>query len=438
MQFREELRQKIEYLIDLNYLSKKKVVLFGMNSTVYQAIKILNSNGITATYQVIDQQNETGKMKWGVEEVYYESFFQENYEEFVVLIINNDYLRYKALFDRAGYIINQTVFVDYEIKSEEQKNYNEKKFGLKGKINSILEIKNAYKIYHILRKKFGDDKPVLICNYTGIGDVYLICMYLDSYLKQMNCKDCIITVIGKACMKVVTLFGIANVYNLTVQESELLVKLSMYLQDENRLRDLMQMPQNPNFILHNFVGKRLNLKQMYIYSVFHLLNDSPNFPVFLEDAVFVKEFFARNNLIPGYTVILSPYANSTVGYRKEVWEQIADRLQKRGMTVCTNCSGREPAIKNTISVSFELNLAPQVLEYAGYFIALRSGFCDIVSQAKCNKFVVLYPDYNNFNGVGVYEFCSLEKMELSDHIIEIKCRFDQENLLVEKVLEVIG
>lgn len=97
-----------------------------MNSTVYQAIKILNSNGITATYQVIDQQNETGKMKWGVEEVYYESFFQENYEEFVVLIINNDYLRYKALFDRAGYIINQTVFVDYEIKSEEQKNYNEK------------------------------------------------------------------------------------------------------------------------------------------------------------------------------------------------------------------------------------------------------------------------------------------------------------------------
>ena len=80
MQFREELRQKIEYLIDLNYLSKKKVVLFGMNSTVYQAIKILNSNGITATYQVIDQQNETGKMKWGVEEVYYESFFQENYE----------------------------------------------------------------------------------------------------------------------------------------------------------------------------------------------------------------------------------------------------------------------------------------------------------------------------------------------------------------------
>ena len=152
MQFREELRQKIEYLIDLNYLSKKKVVLFGMNSTVYQAIKILNSNGITATYQVIDQQNETGKMKWGVEEVYYESFFQENYEEFVVLIINNDYLRYKALFDRAGYIINQTVFVDYEIKSEEQKNYNEKKFGLKGKINSILEIKNAYKISYIKKE----------------------------------------------------------------------------------------------------------------------------------------------------------------------------------------------------------------------------------------------------------------------------------------------
>lgn len=29
MQFREELRQKIEYLIDLNYLSKKKLFSLG-------------------------------------------------------------------------------------------------------------------------------------------------------------------------------------------------------------------------------------------------------------------------------------------------------------------------------------------------------------------------------------------------------------------------
>ena len=56
-----------------------------------------------------------------------------------------------------------------------------------------------------------------------------------------------------------------------------------------------------------------------------------------------------------------------------------------------------------------------LLEYAGYFIGLRSGFCDIVSSAKCRK-VVIYPaktaraDYSEHRTE--IEFCGLKRMHL--------------------------
>ena len=69
--------------------------------------------------------------------------------------------------------------------------------------------------------------------------------------------------------------------------------------------------------------------------------------------------------------------------------QIVVELIKLGVTVCTNCAGREKPIKGAKSFPFPLEKAEAVLDYAGYFLGLRSGFCDLICINKPLKLFLI-------------------------------------------------
>ena len=95
-------------------------------------------------------------------------------------------------------------------------------------------------------------------------------------------------------------------------------------------------------------------------------------------------------------------------------------LINKGYKVATNSGGKtEPAIKGTTGVFFPLDIAPQIIEEAGTFIGVRSGFCDVISGTKAKK-IILYDKRNRFYMGSAFEYFSLKAMELCDDAIEIE------------------
>lgn len=118
-------------------------------------------------------------------------------------------------------------------------------------------------------------------------------------------------------------------------------------------------------------------------------------------------------------MILAPYAGSFVS---EIpigfWEKLALRLREQGYSVCTNCAAdKEVPVRGTIPVTFPYSWAVDFVDFAGVFVALRSGLCDIVSSSNA-KMVILYED--GFNASSL-EYFGLVNMGIgeSNHISEI-------------------
>lgn len=183
--------------------------------------------------------------------------------------------------------------------------------------------------------------------------------------------------------------------------------------------------------------KGLNFTVQFRKFVFNLPDEAqPEHPIFRNADKEVLELLERYSLEEGKTVIVSPYSNTLAGLPDEFWKKLVRRLKQFGFSVCTNSSGdREPAIEGTASVFFSLDIAPQMVEKAGYFIGIRSGFCDIISGTKAKK-VILYQAKERFFNSSSYEYFSLKKMGLSSDAIEIQ--FDSsDNQLCEEIINFI-
>ena len=69
-------------------------------------------------------------------------------------------------------------------------------------------LKPACEIYEKIMNDFPTATKLLVCPYSGTGDVYLVGLYLQNYVKKQNIKDYVLAVIGRANYKVANLFAI--------------------------------------------------------------------------------------------------------------------------------------------------------------------------------------------------------------------------------------
>lgn len=88
--------------------------------------------------------------------------------------------------------------------------------------------------------------------------------------------------------------------------------------------------------------------------------------------------------------------------------------------VCTNCgSPNEKEIEGTVALRFSYDISVPVIEKCGFFIGIRSGFCDVISTAKCKK-IIIYQPYI-FWGEGTnLDYFSLNKNKFCNDAIEIE------------------
>lgn len=260
-------------------------------------------------------------------------------------------------------------------------------------------ISSGYRLYEHMKKTYGEDVAIMMCPFNGTGDIYAIGLYLEEFITKKNISKFIFAFRGKAEQRVAALFPVfSRAVKQFIIDSEAISELQFFC-------DFMGNCVDDLFIIHHCAMNRqlivtsgiegfrdISMVDMYKRVCFDLPENAkkavPQFNSLNQEIV---EEFRKKSLIPGKTVILSPYSTCIKPLPDWFWEDIANQLKQCGYTVCTNSAGQqEPVIKGTVPIFFTYSNAASVLEYAGYFIAIRSGLCDIVSSAKCKK-IVLYP-----------------------------------------------
>ena len=290
----------------------------------------------------------------------------------------------------------------------------------------LLLLLRAYRgksYYKKLKSKYGD-VPIFICPYTGTGDIYLIGTFWEEYIKRNNIDDYVFVVISKACKKVADLFDIKNIEVVKKKEyASQLIDYHLYDPEKGKMKLLndcwAQVHTNQVEWFRGYKG--LYFTDLFRRFVFNLPDDvKPKHPTFRDESERVRKVFSEYGLLSKRTVILSPYSNTLSDLPIEFWKDITDELVNKGYMVVTNSGGKtEPAIKGTTAVFFSLDIAPQMIEEAGAFIGVRSGFCDVISGTKAKK-IILYDKGNRFYMGSAFEYFNLKGMELCDDAVEIE------------------
>jgi hypothetical protein len=422
-----KLRRKIDKLIRNKKLDKKRIVLFGA-SIASREIKNILVEHEYAPFAVVDNDTrKIGKECLGLTVQEPEKLLLPFDDSYAILICSSGFYR-EMLFQlgEMGYQKNKQVFA---------LNFNIDDSLTMFLYYTGLKIRGLF-LYRRFMKKLPKDAFMFVAPYTGIGDIYLVGLFFNEYLRQNNIKEYVFVVVSGACKKAAEMFNIENIKVVKSNHAEDLVNLNKGFGTKFKIVTLND-GWSSDAIQWIRGYKNLDFAKMFRYFVFNF-DDSVQYqlPPRKDWQREIDELFQKHNLTKGKTVILSPYSNTLFELPDNFWENIASHCKGLGYSVCTNCAVKnEKPIRGTESVFFPLGMAVDFVEVAGYFVAIRSGLCDIISSAKAKK-IILYEKDGFFYKSSPYEYFSLKKMGLCDDAVELEYSSGEREKVIERILGV--
>jgi hypothetical protein len=421
------IQKHVKQLIKRKMLADKRIVLFGASRFSKDILACLEEHGYSADAVIDNDSRKTGNRFLGmIVQKPEDALVSFNDKTIILFYSPGFYWEITAQLEKMGYKRNRHIF------------------SMNLKIDNSLHIfayLTATKIrglhwYRKIMRGHTKDCKVFIAPYTGTGDIYLIGLFFNEYIRRNGITDYVFTVVSNACKKVADMFDIKNIIVLPPQVSDDIISLkhvnggehlNIITLNDGWLGDPLQW-------LRGY--KELNFEKMFRYFVFGFDDSVPHeLPTPKDFGSEIDELFKKHELIKGKTVVLSPYSNTLFGLPDDVFGTIVSYCQERGMTVCTNCAGSEKPIKGTKAVFFPLNQAIAFFDAAGYFIGVRSGLCDIISSSRCKK-VIFYEKDGLFYKTSHFEYFSLNKMKLCDEAVEIEYSDALKDACLREVLRV--
>jgi hypothetical protein len=423
---------KLNTLIDEKRFQDKFVVLFGANSPGDKVINHLSSRNIAVNAIIDNNANNTGKSMLDIPIHLPGELLGEYKDNLIVLICSRYYAEMRAQLEKMGYVNDRHIIKLLDMNAGI--NYSTTEDDFTKTSDTLIE---TAKIYNQLIGKYGGDVTIFVCPTKANGDIYLSGLYLKQYLRKEKIHNYVVAVIGETCRKICKLFGLENVERISQENADSLVKIRRITGNANI--KILQPYYDYTSIATRLEGyKNINFSDFYKYAIFNLDEAETaevNPPENRGDKKRVNRLFSENKLVNRKTAVLSPHANSMPAIHWKFWIQLADELNQRGYSVCTNSMGAsEPAVPHTTSICCDMEDAILFCEQAGTFIALRNGLCDVVSSANCRK-IIIYPDKTNGFGKVIDNY-GLQAMGLSNQVKEIEYDGNIESML-NQVLEYV-
>lgn len=423
----EALRRQARRVSRRRALRGKKAVLFGASVLAAQVKDELEKHGVPVRAVIDNDPDKIGRN--------YQGLVVQSPEE-VLVPFNDEYVVIVVAFAAAREMLHQLETLGYR---ERRHAFILTTLHLDESLRSLLRFVPHLLRGHITYRKLtgGDRESTLfIAPYAGTGDMYLIELFLKSFVERQAIRDYTLAVASNACAQVARMMG----------ESRVIVADQNTLNSVISYGRLIRAPSTSIVVLNDgWMGaptewlrgyKGLNFERMFRHTVFGLEDEIElQIPGASANTEAVLKLFDEQGLVPGRTVVLSPYANTLFHVPDPVfWARVAARCAERGLTVCTNCGPKEQPIVGTKAARLPLSLAPDLIETAGYFVGVRSGFCDVVSGTASRK-VVLYDREGRFYKGSFHEYFSLTAMGLGRNLREVEYGDGDKEDIVTEVMQ---
>lgn len=394
-----ELRYKLntetlDRLITGGHLSGKSIFAFGHCAATERMIDYLEEREICVS-AIFDNNKQKDGSKYKsipiVPPEYIQSFTTTNS---IVLIATRFYEQMSSQLRQLGYDGRIEKLIDYNSPVE----YSISDDAIKRKTERMLRGK---KVLDTIRGQYPKEHLV-ICPLNAIGDVYVTMAFIPEYLKWNRHFEYVVIVNGDGCRQIAEMFG-ATAITLNDTEMDELVQAVIFTCEPNSIIAHHDRVYTDNTV--KWLDKhKMTFEDYYKHAILGLPKTArPVEPTKLEP------FHNIHNLPEGNTVIIAPYAKSVVGIPTEFWQEMIFRYKLKGYCVATSVNGDETPLDNTIALSFPLNQAVSAVEFAGVFIGIRSGLCDIIRNSNCDK-TVIFPDrYYSTTQLKLIEFWGLPK-----------------------------
>jgi len=264
--------------------------------------------------------------------------------------------------------------------------------------------------YLRLRKKIKplDDEWVFFCP-AHAGDTYIFCCLSQAFIEKYGGYITVIT--PKAYGSIPKLFpSISKILILKKAPSPSIGKffkdvVTESTKDEIRKRVIWGFPED----LRASTAGYKDLRFVDAFKMFLGLDPeaklvSPTISDDLRDRAFKK--FRELDLPFGSTVVLAPYAKSSLTLSIDNWVKIIEEMKKAGLYPVTNVGRSESPLPGTMGITVPFDEALPFSELAGHVISIRSGLCDILATSR-SKLTVIYPQ-QRYGRISFYEYTSLK------------------------------
>ena len=375
----EEMVGSLNELLENDAIQNKKIYLFGHCNATEKLADLLLERGFAVKAILDNNTAKYGKDYRDIMIVPPQDILYEEPEDTIVCIAARAYAAMKDQLRRIGYRGQIHRMVDYNSYAEyslSEDTFVEKKCRMERGIALLQRFKEKY-----------PDHFRILCPFSALGDIFIMMSYLPHFLKKREIGKCVVCVVGDACAQVVQMFGAYPVETFLQKDMDETIQAVLYTEDQNAFIAHQDRPYVVD--LHRALyTKCIPLEQIYCCGVFGLpAGTVPYKPTGL------RQYSGMEQIERGNAVLFSPYAKSVTALPDPLWEQIVDGYLQRGYQCFTNVAGDERPLAGTQPISPKIAEIQSLAEYAGTFVGIRSGICDVLKYAKCKK-AALYPDYN--------------------------------------------
>lgn len=430
--YQVQMQKKLTQMQEEGLFQNRCVTIFGSNEPAEQMIAFLKKANIQVEFLLDNNKKKIGSFFEGIPIKKPEEALSKFRDNILILIISKHYYEMLEQLQDLGYREDIHVIKVVEMSSLTNNSLSEETFEQYRKSTIQGEA-----IYKEIKLKYPEMDFLFLSPIKEIGAVFLGTYCAIDYIKYQKISHPVFAVIGQTCKKAVEALGYKEVISMTTEQMDCLDHFYLLCEEEPIFEVNHKRPYTCGLgRIGNY--KKLDFGSLFQYGLYELKGDirKKETEKNQEKISCAKELLLKHQLPQYKTVILAPYAKTAARIEMQFWEQLANILKKKGYSVCTNVATEEEvAILGTQPLFFSLEYAKEVLEVAGTFIGLRSGFCDLISQAECKK-IIFYPD--RIYGTNKFiDFFSLSNMGLSDDITEIVFCKEKQEKIVEELLAIL-
>ena len=264
------------------------------------------------------------------------------------------------------------------------------------------------------KAKIKEDELAFLCNASS-GDTYVFCSYIESLMEQFSAEKCLVVTTSKQAQIPKMFSKVTRVISTTLIPD---VGINDYFLNINEMRPGVLFPAfSPQFLkMCKIKGDNFHLSFKGLFSINGEI--LPSLPRVEKEKLEFQKTNAPDlsNIVKSKTILLSPYSYSLPPIDGLLWHKIVDICKKLGYVVLTNCAEGEKPIQGTEKIRFEYGVSLDFVEYAGFFIGMRNGLCDVISSANAKLFVI-YPDNKSYQLFSLRCHARKENTKIEEHIM---------------------